>query len=80
MNTYDVEAKVMVRIEVGHQGDAEIQVYLQLEQALYGGIMMPPADEMTVSQARIEERIERTGIDVRVVKSERVVTAKPYPL
>ncbi len=80
MPTYDVEFRLTMRIGAQHMEDAKVQAYLTAEEQLYGGIMMPPPGELSVPQAQVDERIERTGVDLRVVGCERVVTAQPYPL
>lgn len=78
MSTYDVEMNVTMRLDAHNMEDAKIQAYLTAEEHLYGGIMMPAPGELKTTQTQIDERRERTGIDLRVVASERVVTAQPY--
>lgn len=78
MPTYDVEFRLTMRVDAPHNEDAKVQAFLTVEEQLYGGIMMPPPGELSVPQAQVDERSERTGVDLRVVGCERVVTAGPY--
>ena len=78
MPTYDVEFRLTMRIEAPHMEDAKVRTFLTAEQQLYGAVMMPPSGELEVPQGQFDERIERTGVDLRVVGCERVVTAQPY--
>ncbi len=80
MPTYDVEFRLTMRVDAQHMEDAKVQAFLTAEEQLYDGIMMPPPGELSVRQVQIDERIERTGIDLRVVGCEHVVTAQPYPV
>ncbi len=80
MPTYDVEFSLTMRVDARHMEDAKVQAFLTVEEQVYGGIMMPPPGELLVPQTQVDERIERTGINLRVVACERVVTAQPYPL
>ncbi len=74
MPTYDVEFRLTMRVGALHMEDAKVQALLTAEEQLYGEIMMPPPGELSVPQAQVDERIERTGVDLRVVNCERVVT------
>ncbi len=74
MNLYDIDCQLTIRLEASDQGDAETQALLMVQEHMFGFVIMGP--DQDESLRRIKELAEETGISIRVVTAEKVVTAE----
>ena len=81
MPLYDVELRVTLRREADHSEDARMFAFLEVEEKLYGGVMVQdPGTPEELARASVDERAEETGITLQVRDAEKVNRPRPTPL